>query len=184
LDFNLNTLWVKVKNGDPHAWRRIIRLYSGLVHTVALKAGLSRSDAEDCAQHTWLQLYKKRKSIREPSGLPAWLIKTTHRQAIHMAARLTPNFDIESVADATDGGDLPDDVITRLESQAVLEYALKQLDPRCRQLLQDLFYASEKPSYKDIAKSLNILPNSIGSMRTRCLNKLKKILKKMGYCED
>ena len=135
MDSNLNTLWVKVKNGDPNAWRQIIRLYSGLVHTVALKAGLSRSDAEDCAQHTWLQLYKKRKSIREPSGLPAWLIKTTHRQAIYMAARLIPNLDIDSIADAPDGGDLPDDVMTRLESQAMFEYALKQLDPRCPSII-------------------------------------------------
>ena len=184
MESNLDTLWVKVRQGDPHAWRQIIRRYSGLVHTVALKAGLSRPDAEDCAQHTWMQLYKKRKSIREPAALPAWLIKTTHRQALNMVARLKPGLDIDTAADTPDGGELPDDAIARLESQAVFEYALKQLDPRCRRLLEALFYASDKPSYKAIAKSLNILPNSIGSMRTRCLNKLKKILEKMGYRED
>ncbi|MFZ5979535.1 MAG: RNA polymerase sigma factor [Candidatus Zixiibacteriota bacterium] len=184
MDSNLNTLWVKVKQGDPHAWRQIVRLYSGLVHTVAHNAGLSRSDAEDCAQYTWLQLFKKRKSIRQPSALPAWLIRTTHRQAICMVARLKPNLDIETAADTPDSGDLPDDTITRLEAQAMFEYALKQLDPRCRQLLESLFYSPDKPSYQAIAKSLNILPNSIGSMRTRCLNKMKKILEKIGYRED
>ena len=159
-------------------------MYSGLINTIARKAGLSPLDAEDCAQQTWLTLYKKRKYIKDPVALPAWLIKTTYRQAVYQARHLKPDQDIEAASEQADTAELPDETVTQLEYQAVLEYALKQLDPRCRRLLTELYLAPQTPSYKDIAKSINILPNSIGPLRSRCLLKLKEILKKMGYETD
>ncbi|MBN1211715.1 MAG: sigma-70 family RNA polymerase sigma factor [candidate division Zixibacteria bacterium] len=181
---NLHRLWQKVQKGDPQAWREVVRMYSGLVNTVARRTGLAVLDAEDCAQHIWMTLYKKRKTIRDPVALPAWLIKTTHREAARIARRLRPDADIETAEELSDSGDLPDEVIIQLEHRTVFDIALRQLDPRCRRLLEALFYSPHKPSYKAIAKSLNILPNSIGPLRNRCLQKLKEILQKMGYDLD
>ena len=181
---NLNRLWQKVQKGDPWAWREVVGMYSGLVNTVARRAGLASLDAEDCAQHIWMTLYKKRRTIRDPVALPAWLIKTTHREAVRVARRKRPDADFEAAAQLLDTGELPDEVIIQLEHQVIFDIALKQLDPRCRRLLEALFYSPDKPSYKAIAKSLNILPNSIGPLRNRCLQKLKEILQKMGYDLD
>jgi RNA polymerase sigma factor (sigma-70 family) len=181
---NLYRLWEKVKQGDPQAWREIVGLYSALVNTVARRAGLAPLDAEDCAQHVWMTLYRKRRTIRDAVALPAWLIRTTHREAVRLARRLRPDAEIETTDRFTDAGELPDEVIIQLEHQAIIDIALKQLDPRCRKLLEALFYSRRKPSYKAIAKSLNILPNSIGPLRNRCLQKLKEILQKMGYDPD
>lgn len=178
---NLEILWEKVKKSDPKAWRQVIELYSGLVNTVARKAGLMTLDAEDCGQYVWMTLYRKRNTIHDPVALPAWLIKTTYRRAATIARRLKPDLELEAALPLSDTGELPDEIVTQLENEAILDCALKQLDPRCRRLLHELFYRSGELSYRDIAKSLNILPNSLGPLRSRCLVKLKKNLENMGY---
>ena len=81
-------IWQGVLQGNPAAWQELVGLYSGLVNTIAIRVGLDVADAEDCAQHTWLTLYRKRDSIRDPKALPAWLIRTTHLKAARMAERL------------------------------------------------------------------------------------------------
>ena len=158
-----------------------MKLYAGLVFTVARRVGLDASDAEDCAQQTWLTLYQKRKSIKDPVALPAWLIKTTHRNAVEMARRLVPSADLETLGSHHDPGELPDQEVVRIERQAVLVQALKRIDERCRKLLAGLFLSDRKISYKTLAASLGVNPNSFGALRSRCLLRLKRILKEMGY---
>jgi RNA polymerase sigma factor (sigma-70 family) len=79
---------------------------------------------------------------------------------------------------------LPDELVLQLEHQVILEKAMDQLDPRCRQLLTALFLEGDEVSYRRLASTLGLKPNSVGSMRTRCLKKLENILKKMGYTGD
>lgn len=76
---------------------------------------------------------------------------------------------------------LPDDELLSLERQAHIEIAMRRLDGRCRQLVEALFFAPSDKSYKDIAGALGIPANSLGPTRTRCLNKLRKILIEIGY---
>lgn len=178
---NIGKIWEQVRAGDTQAWRRTVELYSGLVFTVARRVGLELSDAEDCAQQTWLTLYQKRKSIKDPVALPAWLIKTTHRNAVSMAKRLAPTIDLETIGIPEDPAELPDQEVIRIERQAILAEGLTKIDERCRKLLAGLFLSGEKISYKKLAASLGVNPNSFGALRSRCLLQLRKVLKKMGY---
>lgn len=178
---NIGQIWEKVRAGDPKAWQKTVGLYAGLVFTVARRVGLEPSDAEDCAQTTWLTLYQKRKTIKDPIALPAWLIKTTHRNAVSMARRLAPTVDLESIGKPEDPSELPDQEVIRLERQAVLAEGLKKIDDRCRKLLAGLFLSGEKISYKKIATSLGVNPNSFGALRSRCLLQLRTALEKMGF---
>ncbi|MDH4155977.1 MAG: sigma-70 family RNA polymerase sigma factor [candidate division Zixibacteria bacterium] len=184
MDCDIYRLWERAKEDDSDAWRQVVRLYSGLINTVARRAGLSSADAEDCVQHVWMILYRKRRNLKDPRALPAWLIKTTHRHAVASARRLKPDArDLLAVAPPA-SEELPDEVIIQLEHQAILDYALKQLDPKCRRLLEALFYSPRKQSYRAIAKDLNVLPNSLGPLRVRCLKKLREILQNLGYERD
>ena len=73
-EFNIEHIWKSVLAGDVHAWGELVRVYAALVNTVARRVGLSGLDAEDCAQHTWMSLYRNRRVIKDPQALPAWLI--------------------------------------------------------------------------------------------------------------
>ncbi len=180
----IDKLWDKVRNGDQNAWARLVNRYAGLVNTVAKRVGLSTFDAEDCAQHTWLALYRNRRVIRDPLRLPAWLILTTKRYAIRMLNRqhrqdsLSQHFEPET-AQAP-----PDEELLRLECQDILQHAIDQLDERCRKLLLALFLSSENLSYREIAQALRVSPNTMGPLRSKCLKRLKKMLDKVEYWGD
>ena len=78
----------------------------------------------------------------------------------------------------------PDEELLRLERQDILHHAIGQLDERCRLVLLALFLSPDNLSYREIAKTLKISPNTMGPLRSKCLKRLKKILDKIGYWED
>jgi len=82
----------------------------------------------------------------------------------------------------SDGQHSEDDFLA-LESQTLVRAALALLDGPCQQLLTQLFYAEPRPSYTEIASMLALPEGSIGPTRARCLEKLMRILEKMGLSE-
>ena len=127
---NIHSIWEQVQDSQPEAWQTLVRIYGGLVHTVALRAGLADHDAEDCAQQTWIALYRKRHTIRDPAALPAWLMRTTQRKATRMARRYARYTDLDSPDQLEDPGGLPDTLLEQLELEAHMEFGLSQLDGR------------------------------------------------------
>jgi RNA polymerase sigma factor (sigma-70 family) len=177
-------LWQRIIAGDDAAWAELVHKYQSLVYAVSTRAGLSMSDCADCFQQTWVLLFRNRHRLKDPARLSAWLVTTAKREALRLrrrAARTEEEWDNSSLM-AT--GPLPDEEMEQLECQAQLEIALKEIDPRCRNVLKAFFFASEEQSYDEIAAAFGIPANSLGPIRRRCLERLKQILLKMGYLEE
>jgi RNA polymerase sigma factor (sigma-70 family) len=181
VEFQISAVWRKVIAGDNDAWSELVQEYAGLVYGMARQTGLDVADAEDCAQFTWLALYKQRHKIRDAAALPAWLGQTARRRAMRMASHLRRETSLESSPEPQAAETAEDEEAVPSELREALPRALDQLDPRCRQLLMALFLSDQESSYRDLAQQLGVDPNTIGPMRTRCLSQLKKILKKMGW---
>ena len=180
---DLRVIWSKVVAGEATAWEELVELYAALVYTVASRVGLSKADAEDCAQDVWLALYRKRNSIRDPKAIPAWLIKTTRRRAVELARR-TRHVSPPAESQLSPEIEAVDKQVITAENQTILEQALRQLDPRCRMLLESLYLQGQSISYSRLARQLDLSPNSLGPLRSRCLAKLAKILEKMHFDTD
>lgn len=180
---SIGEIWERVLDGDQDAWGELVRRYARLVETVAVRMGLAASDAEDCAQYSWIALYRHRRLIRDPSRLPAWLIMTTKRRALRMLSRDNRRADHSMELDADRSVPPPDDELLRLELLDALQHAMERLDGRCRTLIGALFLAPENMSYADLARTLGISTNAVGRMRSRCLERLRRILIEMGYLE-
>jgi RNA polymerase sigma factor (sigma-70 family) len=174
-------IWERVCEGDEKAWETLVSRYKALVYTVAMRTGLSEADAEDCAQQTWLSLYRRRDAIENPERLPVWIIKTAKRRAMRMMQQKNRYSRERREAKTVREETLPDEELAALERQTHIEHALQQLDERCRKLLTALFFAPKDKSYQEIAQELGINPNSLGPVRSRCLHKLKRILLDLGY---
>ena len=177
-------IWAGVRDGDHGAWRILVERYSPLVYTVALRVGLTKIDAEDCAQHSWMALYRNRRVIKDPARIPFWLIQTTRRQAVRMVKQMSRHTFVDPDPHIEANGALPDEEVAALEHQAILEVALDQLDGRCAAVLRALFFEPENKSYKQIAKDLGVAPNTLGPLRSRCLERLRKVLQELGYEMD
>jgi RNA polymerase sigma factor (sigma-70 family) len=177
---SVNDIWDRIQTGDHRAWKLLVQKYDALVNTVAIRCGLTGADVEDCAQYTWVALYRCRKSIKDPKALPKWLMQTARRRAVRMlqSSRRT------TVADdgiSIDPRPLPDEELLQLERRQELEEALSYLDDRCRRLIEELFFSPQGRSYADVARKLGIPANSLGPIRSRCLARLRQILDDLGY---
>ncbi|MBU0983742.1 MAG: sigma-70 family RNA polymerase sigma factor [candidate division Zixibacteria bacterium] len=165
--------------GDAAAWEGLVRRYASLVYSVARHVGLPRGDAEDCAQQTWLALYRGRDKVKDPNKLPAWLASVARRKAVRMQLRRRNVEDRHRALQRPQDVAAPDEEIMRLQQAAQLDLAIEQLDERCRRLIEAIFLLPKTMTYREIADALDMPINSLGPTRQRCLVRLKEILTKI-----
>jgi len=163
--------------GDQVAWYEIIDRYAQLVWSICIRFGLSTEDIDDVGQSVWLLLWDSIGSLREPAALPGWLAKTTKNECLrvlrvahrHAHAGLPSEDQMPVDPDAVD----IDDEILRAERDAALRAAFAELPPRCRELLSMLI--RDPPCrYEDISATLGIPMGTIGPVRGRCLERLRR----------
>jgi len=178
-------LVLSCRRGDQLAWEKLIRRYQRLIYAIPRRAGLDDDQAAEIFQDVFTTLFQKLNDIHEPERLQAWLVTTARRKTLRTISKMhvhgsgANHDDQEQQAAAIpDETPLPDEQLMILEEQHQVRTALSLLDPRCRTLLQMLFYRAEPPSYAEIAAALGIPEGSIGPTRARCLSKLLRILKK------
>src|SRR4051794_11780506 len=67
------------REGDPHAWDRLLQKYERLVFSIPLNYGLTRDDAADITQLTFMSLIQSLDALHEGSRLGAWLALVARR---------------------------------------------------------------------------------------------------------
>jgi RNA polymerase sigma-70 factor (ECF subfamily) len=84
------SLIVGVKQNDPEAWERLVKLYSPLVYYWCGQAGLRQADIHDVFQEVFCRLARKISQFRpmENGSFRGWLRTLTRHQAMdHFRAR-------------------------------------------------------------------------------------------------
>ena len=170
-------LVARAADGDQGAWDEIVERYVPLVWSVCLRYQLDPEDRDDVGQSVWLLLVEKIGSIREPAALPGWLATTTHRECLRVlrAARRHDHAELPS-----DNQMPPDPAATVIEEEvlaaerdAALRAAFAELPRGCRELLS-LLTCDPPCAYADISATLGMPVGSIGPMRARCLDRLRR----------
>jgi RNA polymerase sigma factor (sigma-70 family) len=163
-------------NSDQTAWNDIVERYAPLVWSVCARYRLNDQDIEDVGQTVWLLLVEHLRALREPAALPGWLATTTHRECQRALTTARKTEDAGTKLDdalAVVDGALIEQEILAAERNAALRLALRELPPRCQQLLAMLI--SDPPySYAEISATLEIPMGSIGPQRSRCLERLRR----------
>ncbi|HJQ71144.1 MAG TPA: sigma-70 family RNA polymerase sigma factor [Blastocatellia bacterium] len=167
------------------AWEVLIARYERLIYSIAIKLRMSPQEAIEVFQSVCFILLKKLSTLRNQERLYSWLITTTTREcwrirAVRQRDLVPPQSEgpngSASSADAPTAEQLALERRIAHEQRQIVWEAISTLPDRCRELIILLFFASEEPSYEDIARRLNMPVSSIGPTRARCLEKLKKIL--------
>lgn len=170
----LETLVAAAAGGDEHAWAQLVERFGPQLLRVARAHGLSRHEAEDAVQETWVRLLRNIQRVREPSALGGWLTTTARHESLRVrekAAREKPTDD-ELTLDRPDVHE-PETQLDAQTCRAAVAKALDGLPPRHRALLKALF-AENEPSYREIATQLDMPIGSIGPIRQRCLAQLRR----------
>lgn len=78
------SLLTRLKRPDDHdGWQRFFDTYGGVIHGMAMRAGLSQAEADDALQETLLSLCKEMPAFRyDPSrgSFKSWLFQITRRR--------------------------------------------------------------------------------------------------------
>jgi RNA polymerase sigma factor (sigma-70 family) len=169
---------------DEQAWNTLVNRYGKLVASIPRRFGIPPEDAADIFQVVFLDLYKELSRLRELKALQGWLIRvTTHKcYRWRRSRRSVPN-ESDAAWMETIGEDTPimPDRMVQLETEQTVREAIAGLPPRCREMIELLFFEHPPLSYRDVAKRLQLAPGSIGFIRGRCLKRLKETLEGKGF---
>jgi RNA polymerase sigma factor (sigma-70 family) len=158
------------REGDEDAWGLLVERYERLVFSVALRNGVTREEAADITQTTFMALLESIGTLREGERVASWLMSVARRLAWRQRRRSDREY--LGVEEAS----WPEDPIADWERVAVIHEGLQRLPPACRDLLLALYFDSAPQSYALIAERLGRAIGGIGPMRARCLQCLRALL--------
>jgi RNA polymerase sigma factor (sigma-70 family) len=171
--------------GSEEAWAALLDKYKNLIFSVPIKQGIPRDDAADIFQRVCLLLLAELPHLRKAEALPMWLIRVTARECTRWRRQEQPYVAGESgeaeLALAQADAPLPEQVLARVGEEQILRDAVRALPPRCRQLIEMLFFEMPARPYREVARSLGLAGGSIGFIRGRCLTRLRRELERMGF---
>ena len=153
----------RLKAGDPTAYEELIENYAEMVYRVAFRILQDPHDAEDAMQEAFLTVYRRIGSFRGDSKFSTWLYRITSNAALDMirARQRKQGQDIAWDDTEEEGAPLPDtvtplpeEVLMRQETIALLEEALQHLSPKLRTAV--ILYELEGLSMKEVADVLGI----------------------------
>jgi len=176
-DSSVPALVARAGDGDKQAWDAIVERYAPLIWSICRRYRLDRPDADDVGQSVWLRLVDQLPLIRDPAALPGWIATTTRRECGRLVSAprrrevLGYAQDVAEMPDPSPGA--ADAEVLVAERNAVLREAVRQLPPRCQELI-GLLIADPPVPYADISSKLGIPVGSIGPTRARCLERLRR----------
>ena len=170
--------------GDERAWSALLDRYKNLIYSIPLRYGTPHQDAADIFQAVCLDLFNELPRLRDAEALQGWLTRVTTNKCYHWKRRqLEQERDLEEdqVEHLSAVQAIPPDVLAELEREQMVREAMGQLPPRCREMIEFLFFEHPPVPYNEVARRLNLATGSIGFIRGRCLKRLKKLLQEKGF---
>jgi len=164
-------------DGDEAAWQVLLRRYVDLIYAITLRRGLGREMAEEVFQSVSATLAERLHLVEDPDCLPKWIMITTARRCARLRERqqraLRPP--PPSVPEAEHD---PEEALVQEDLYGHILDALQELPERDRELLLDLFQR-ELP-YSEVAQRHGLARGSLGALRARILERVRRILRKRG----
>jgi len=169
--------------GDEGAWAKLIGRYRNLIYSFPRRYGAGPADAADVFQLVCAEIFVALPRLRNHSSVRAWIVTVAAHQAYHWKRGFVKRVlregeppEVETSVATT----LPSVDLEMAEREQVMRQAVAQLPPRCRELVQLLFYEDPPVPYHVLAERLGLATGSIGLTRSRCLKKLEQILSESG----
>ncbi len=164
--------------GDLAAFEELYRRHFRRVYAISLRMTASPEEAEDLAQETFIQLFKKIGSFRGDSAFTTWLHRMTVNQVLmHFRRRKSrPEY-------TTEEGETPVQIVQGTENQnrmpvvdrIVLENAIAKLPPGYRSVF--VLHDVEGYEHNEVAEMLGISEGTSKSQLHKARLKLRNLIR-------
>lgn len=163
---------------DQQALADLYDRTSGRVYGLALRIARSEALAEEIAGDVFLQIWKTAANYSAERGHPmAWLMVITRSRALDALRRVDPaqaHPEPETLAEAQDGGDDPQNLLSALQEGSALHAAIAGLPAVQRQLLALAFF--QGMTHSEIAAHVAIPLGTVKTHVRRALQSLRSAL--------
>lgn len=159
--------------GDASAWDELVRRYHGAVRSAVGSYRLKPADTADAIQNTWLRLFERAATIRNPEVLGSWLTTTARRECLALIRRQRAERPLDPIDSGQPAPDpTPEAAVITAEAQRHVRLATDTLSDRQRTLIDALYY-HPVGSYADVRRHTGMPIGSIGPMRQRAIRCLR-----------
>jgi RNA polymerase sigma-70 factor (ECF subfamily) len=161
MSIDLKEIIKRFKNGDDAAFEELYKGTVRYIYSIVYAYLLSKEDAEDVVQNTYLKTYALRKRIDDEKSLIAYM----KRIAINYAFKMMRKRQTLKIAEP---------VSNDPEVKETAEEVLKNLEPQER-LIMTLFYM-DNASIKEICLLTGEKEGTIKSKLSRARDKLREVI--------
>jgi RNA polymerase sigma factor (sigma-70 family) len=170
--------------GDAKAWEDLIDKYKRLIFSIPIKYGASSADAADVFQSVCIEVLNCLPQLKNVQSLRSWLITVTIRQSYRWKKKQSNHIELDAMEPDVAAGLVstpPVETLAQLEEEQIVRDVVAKLAPRHRELVQLLFFQQPPLPYAEVARRMGLATGSIGFIRGRCLDKLRKALAEFGF---
>jgi RNA polymerase sigma factor (sigma-70 family) len=168
--------------GSEDAWSLLIEKYKSLIYSIPVKYGLPAQEAADVFQATCMELLARLPELREPRALPKWLMQVAHHQCYRWKQQ-------QGRLVSRDSEDLPvpetpaiaESLVQQTQEEQMLREAMRALSPQCQRMVELLFFETPARPYAEVAAELGLAVGSIGFIRQKCIERLRRHLDELGF---
>lgn len=158
--------------GDAEAFRNLYTVYQQKVYAFAFRLTKSPDSARDIVQEVFIKLWEKRDQVRPDLSFPAYIKKITQNHTLNFLRNMARNSALQEKVKSNL------QILRNTEPESLLEKellkayreAVDQLPERQREVY--ILSREEELSYEQIARQLNISPNTV---RNQMVDALKHI---------
>lgn len=161
--------------GDEEAWVEVWEKYGPLVKSVSRRVGCDAEESRDVVQRVALVALQNLGSLKNPEKLGGWLAGVARLQSLEVIRKRRPAEEPFDGFQASVEARVDEELI-RDQELALLHLAFGQLEDRCRRILHRLELKEPADSYRDVAAAEGLSETSIGPIRRRCMQRLRKIV--------
>ncbi len=169
-------------SGNEQAWSLLIEKYKALIYSIPVKYGLPAHEAADVFQTTCMELLTRLPQLREPGALPRWLMQVAHHQCYRWKreSQRVVSRDAQPDLPEAETPAIAETMAQQAEQEQMLREAMAVLSPKCRRLIELLFYETPSRPYSEVAGELSLAVGSIGFTRQKCIDRLRRRLGELG----
>ena len=169
-------------SGSEEAWSLLIEKYKSLIYSIPVKYGLPAHEAADVFQTTCMELLVRLPELREPRALPQWLIQVAYHQCCVWKRRSQRMVNSEEVeVPEPEAPAIAETLVQQVREEQMLRDAIATLTPQCRRLIELLFFETPSRPYREVAGELGLAAGSIGFIRQKCIERLRRKLDELGF---
>src|SRR6266478_454285 len=187
-------LLARCRRGEAAAWDELFDRYYAAAGRFIFQLGhdLTREDAEEICQETFLSVIKNLDSFHGESQFQTWLFRIAankardYRERLRAAKRGGGQITVSLQAEDPEHGLMleppsaapgPDASLMSAEWAALVHQALDQLGDPCREIIQLRYFGDL--SYDEISRTLGLNAKTVSSRLSKCLDRLEEIAQKV-----